>query len=237
MSVVGVSFGVVSSAITAMHSVVIKKALDVVKGSAMHLSWYTNLLSTTILVPLVLVAGEMPEVTKLLFAPTVAGPDAGLGKLRTFLWGTLITVSDNSCTTFKLLTSCATQGVLGFLMSLASLLSIKVTSPITHMVSSAVRGVAGAVLGVWIFGDILSTCVQISSLDSCHSIIKPILVHRGRTSSIAIILGGSIYYTWVKHLESQQAASAPTNAGYDRIPLEDVEAGKGAGVNGKPTPE
>jgi solute carrier family 35 (GDP-fucose transporter), member C1 len=49
------------------------------------------------------------------------------------------------------------QGVIGFLMSLASLLSIKVTSPITHMVSSAVRGVAGAVLGVWLFRDVLST--------------------------------------------------------------------------------
>jgi hypothetical protein len=44
-------------------------------------------------------------------------------------------------------------------MSLASLLSIKVTSPITHMVSSAVRGVAGAVLGVLLFGDFLSTYV------------------------------------------------------------------------------
>jgi GDP-fucose transporter C1 len=49
------------------------------------------------------------------------------------------------------------QGMLGFLMGLASLLSIKVTSPITHMVSSAVRGVAGALLGMWLFGDILST--------------------------------------------------------------------------------
>jgi len=194
MSLMGVSFGVASSAITALHSVVIKKALDIVKGSALNLSWYTNLLSAVVLVPLIVVMGELPEVTKLF-----AQSDAQLGKLSTFLWGSLIT------------------GVLGFLMSLASLLSIKVTSPITHMVSSAVRGVAGAVLGVLIFGDILST---------------------GRTSSIAIILGGSIYYTWIKHVESQQASSAPPKSGYERIPLEDVEAGKvTAGANGKPTPE
>lgn len=44
-------------------------------------------------------------------------------------------------------------------MSLASLLSIKVTSPITHMVSSAVRGVAASLLGMWLFGDVISTQV------------------------------------------------------------------------------
>ena len=49
------------------------------------------------------------------------------------------------------------QGVIGFLMSIASLLSIKVTSPITHMVSSAVRGVAGSLLAIWLFDDIITT--------------------------------------------------------------------------------
>ncbi len=42
-------------------------------------------------------------------------------------------------------------------MSIASLLSIKVTSPITHMISSAVRGVAASILGVWLFHDIITT--------------------------------------------------------------------------------
>lgn len=53
------------------------------------------------------------------------------------------------------------QGVLGFLMSLASLLSIKVTSPITHMISSAVRGVASSVLAMWLFGDVISLQVSL----------------------------------------------------------------------------
>ena len=48
------------------------------------------------------------------------------------------------------------QGVFGFLMSVASLMSIKVTSPITHMVSSAVRGVAASLLGVWLFHDVVT---------------------------------------------------------------------------------
>jgi len=42
-------------------------------------------------------------------------------------------------------------------MSIASLLSIKVTSPITHMVSSAVRGVVGSVLSMWLFNDVITT--------------------------------------------------------------------------------
>lgn len=45
-------------------------------------------------------------------------------------------------------------------MSIAGLLSIKVTSPITHMISSAVRGVASSFLGLWFFHDIISRFVR-----------------------------------------------------------------------------
>jgi GDP-fucose transporter C1 len=48
------------------------------------------------------------------------------------------------------------QGSVGFLLSIATTLSIKVTSPITHMISSAVRGVAASFLGVALFSDILT---------------------------------------------------------------------------------
>ncbi|KII91469.1 hypothetical protein PLICRDRAFT_38228 [Plicaturopsis crispa FD-325 SS-3] len=182
VSLVGVTFGVASSVITACHSVVIKKSLDVVQGSALHLSYYTNLLSAVVLAPLLVLAGELPEVNKLLFPPVeYAGAVGTWSPLRTFLWGSAIT------------------GALGFLMSIASLLSIKVTSPITHMVSSAVRGVAASLLGMWLFHDVITS---------------------GRASSIAIILAGSIYYTWIKHSESQAAGP------YERVALEEVEKGK-----------
>ncbi len=140
VSLIGIFFGVVSSAITAMHSVVIKQSLNVVNGSALLLSWYTNLLSAMVLCPIVVLAGEGTDVLKLLFGAdefTVA--DGALSTLGTFLWGSAIT------------------GALGFMMSIASLLSIKVTSPITHMVSSAVRGVAASLLGMWLFHDVITT--------------------------------------------------------------------------------
>ncbi|KAJ7359581.1 hypothetical protein DFH08DRAFT_846447 [Mycena albidolilacea] len=197
LSLVGVAFGVSSSSITALASVINKQSLAVVDGSAILLSWYANLLSAIALAPIVLIAGEGPSVLALLSGTpsgdaAVAAAAAGASELKTFLWGSLIT------------------GGLGFLMSLAGILSIKVTSPITHMVSSAVRGVAQSFLGLWYFHDMIS---------------------RGRAASIAIILGGSIYYTWVKHKETEAAAA------YERVPMDDLEGGKLEGPDSPEEPE
>ena len=90
VSMIGVTFGVVSSMITAVHSVVIKRSLDVVKGSALHLSWYTNLYSAIALIPVIIIAGEVPAITSL-FSET--GPSTtAMSPLSTFLWGSAITV-------------------------------------------------------------------------------------------------------------------------------------------------
>ena len=91
VSMLGVFFGVVSSIITALHSVVIKKSLDVVHGSALHLSWYTNLLSTVVLAPVIVLAGEFPGVMKLLFGPNESAPGE-MSTLATFVLGSVITV-------------------------------------------------------------------------------------------------------------------------------------------------
>ncbi|KAG7095680.1 hypothetical protein E1B28_006395 [Marasmius oreades] len=186
ISRVGIFFGVVSSAITATHSVVIKQSLNVVNGSTLLLSWYTNLVSAVVLIPIILLVGEGKEVLKLFFgADELLRASGEISALSKFMWGSLIT------------------GALGFMMSIASLLSIKVTSPITHMISSAVRGVAASLLGKWIFQDIITS---------------------GRASSIGIILGGSIYYTWVKHVETE--ARKPSGAQYEQLKMEEAEAGK-----------
>ena len=46
---------------------------------------------------------------------------------------------------------------------------------------------------------------------------------RGRASSIAIILLGSIWYTWVKHVESQAPSSSKGQ--YEPVPLDKLEEG------------
>ncbi|KAF8635707.1 hypothetical protein AX15_000331 [Amanita polypyramis BW_CC] len=185
VSLLGIFFGVTSSALTALHSVVIKQSLNVVNGSALLLSWYTNAVSAVVLAPIVILVGEGPAITKLFFGIDELVREPGtMSALKTFLWGTALT------------------GTIGFMMSIASLLSIKVTSPITHMISSAVRGVAASLLGMWLFQDIITT---------------------GRAASIAVILLGSIYYTWVKHQENQN--NKPPSKDYERVPMEDVESG------------
>ncbi|KAI0057314.1 hypothetical protein BV25DRAFT_1892899 [Artomyces pyxidatus] len=176
VSALGVMFGIASSLMTALHAVVMKRGLDIVGGSALNLSWYSNLLSAVVLVPCIWAVGEAPAVWEIL-----TGEAVGLG---TFIGGSTIT------------------GALGFLMSIASILSIKVTSPITHMISSAIRGVAASFLGVWLFGDFLSS---------------------GRVAAIVVILVGSLDYTWTKHVESLPAIR--TKESYERVPLEDVEEG------------
>ena len=96
VSLIGITFGVASSMITAMHSVVIKKSLEVVKGSALHLSWYTNLFSAIALVPIFMLAGEGPGIYDLFFTTPYLRPGA-VSPLTTFLWGSAITVSSRPC--------------------------------------------------------------------------------------------------------------------------------------------
>lgn len=91
----GIFFGVTSSMITALHSVVIKQSLNVVGGSALLLSWYTNLLSAVVLLPIVVLAGEGGDVVKLLSGLDDSMKNSGgMSALRTFMWGSLITVSN-----------------------------------------------------------------------------------------------------------------------------------------------
>ncbi|KAG8793113.1 hypothetical protein FRC12_003839 [Ceratobasidium sp. 428] len=191
-SVIGIFFGVLSSFTTALLAVVIKSCLPVVGNSALDLAWYNNLLSAVVLAPLIILAGEGPDVLELLFAPSAPVSSTGMDAFQTFVYGSAIT------------------GVFGFLINIAGFMSIKVTSPITHMVSSAVKGVLQSILGVWFFSDIVSS---------------------GRATSIALILFGSIYYTWIKNQEvverERRENSLPTSNGskgaYEPVPLKERE--------------
>lgn len=92
-SLLGLAFGVASSVTTALHAVVIKRALGVLGGGALDLAWYSNLLSAAVLAPLVLIAGEGPAVVALFFGENQREADS-LSTLGTFLYGSAITVSD-----------------------------------------------------------------------------------------------------------------------------------------------
>ncbi|KAK6907127.1 hypothetical protein L486_04161 [Kwoniella mangroviensis CBS 10435] len=156
-SSLGITFGAMSSVSSACHAVLIKRGLASVSNSPISLSYYNNILSTLALIPMFIISGELPSAIRLL----------SNGGASQFLWGATIT------------------GLFGFLISLASFISIKVTSPVTHMISSATRGVLQTMLAVWIFGDVMS---------------------RGRIISIFLIISGSVLYVYAKTEDSKKSS-------------------------------
>jgi GDP-fucose transporter C1 len=154
-SILSLVYGVLSSLFIAFHAVLIKYSLQHCNNSSIELAYWTNFGSAVFLLPFVAFGGELFKFRALLYTLTWDG--------RLFFWGSM------------------TTGVFGFLLCVAGVLSIKVTSPITHMFSGAVRSVLQTLLGVWIFNDILTI---------------------NRATSIMIILGGTMFYTWVKSVEA-----------------------------------
>ncbi|EJU05464.1 hypothetical protein DACRYDRAFT_74687 [Dacryopinax primogenitus] len=149
-------YGFLSALFIAVHAVLIKSSLPHVNNSAIQLAYWTNLGSAIMLLPVIVFDGEASRLFELVTSQIQPWD------WRPFLWGSLVT------------------GVFGYLLCVAGLLSIKVTSPITHMFSSAVRSVLQVLLGIWIFGDILTV---------------------NRLLSIGTILLGTMYYTWIKSQE------------------------------------
>jgi hypothetical protein len=103
-------FGVFSSLSIAVHSVLVKSSLSYCNNSTIQLAYWTNAGSAILLAPFVLLHGEPAKIAELIATSE--------WKMNVFAVGSLVT------------------GSFGFLLCVAGLLSIKVTSPITHMFSS-----------------------------------------------------------------------------------------------------
>jgi GDP-fucose transporter C1 len=106
-------YGFLSSFAIALHAVLVKSSLHHVNGSPTMLSYWSNLGSAIILGGLAVCKGEAS-----VFLAMVNG---GEWDWTTFAWGNIVT------------------GVFGFLISIAGILSVQVTSPVTHMFSSVRR--------------------------------------------------------------------------------------------------
>ncbi|KZS96051.1 hypothetical protein SISNIDRAFT_473477 [Sistotremastrum niveocremeum HHB9708] len=124
-------FGFLSSLFIALHAVLVKESLPAVENSAITLAWWSNIGGALFLFPLIPMTGELGVIME-----TDWTTGAGINSM--FVTGSAMT------------------GFVGFLLCIAGLLSIKVTSPVTHMFSSAARSVLQTLLGVWIFSDILT---------------------------------------------------------------------------------
>ncbi|KDQ63270.1 hypothetical protein JAAARDRAFT_29288 [Jaapia argillacea MUCL 33604] len=180
-SILSLFYGLLSSLFIALHAVLIKYSLPHCNNSTIELAWWTNAGSAIMLLPFVLLGGEASHMMEL-------GLGWFSGEGRVFVWGSMIT------------------GVFGFLLCVAGLLSIKVTSPVTHMFSSAARSVLQTLLGVWLFNDLLTV---------------------NRAMSILVILLGTMYYTYVKSRESgpPPASTRPQSPGMQKARPDDLELG------------
>ncbi|KAF9554280.1 hypothetical protein CPC08DRAFT_713025 [Agrocybe pediades] len=155
-------YGFLASLSIAVHAVLVKSSLTHVNGSATKLSYWSNLGTAVLLSFTAVFSGELRE-----FISMTGRSD---WDWTTFLWGNVVT------------------GVFGFLISVAGILSVKITSPVTHMFSSASRSVLQIVLGVKLFGDVIT---------------------KQRIVSAFIIMFGTLLYTWVKAQEPAKPVQAP----------------------------
>jgi hypothetical protein len=109
-SPISLFYGVFSSLAIAIHTVLIKSSLPYCNNSTIQLAYWTNAGSAILVAPFVLLLGEPARILELSVSTE--------WNMRVFIWGSLVT------------------GFFGFLLCIAGLLSIKVTSPVTHMFSS-----------------------------------------------------------------------------------------------------
>lgn len=191
VTLLGIFYGFLSSVTTAIHAIIIKKSHNIVK-STLDLAYYNNLLSSIGLLPLVWMNGEFGIAYNTFFdLSATLGASADEAEpvenhIQSFLVGLIIT------------------GFFGFMINIAGFLQIKVTSPVTHMISSAVRGVLQTLLALFLFSEPLT---------------------QARVLGILFILSGSTMYTYFRAQENLQKSlensSLPiyvkNNHGYTRV--------------------
>lgn len=181
----GILLGIGSSLTTAAESVVVKKLLTTSKEGMWQMIWMSNTMAILFYVPLLPLSGELGATRDM------ATHDAS-GGAHQFFSGAVLT------------------GLSSFLLTIATFMQIEVTSPTTHMVITAVRGIAQSSLAIIILGEVFNS---------------------GRAGSILLILAGSALYGWARDRYAQRGkAAAATAAEY--VPLPDQEREQRDGAEG-----
>ena len=157
LSLKGIIFGILSSFSTAMHAIIIKQAFaKIEEKSPFDMIYYNNALSTLILLP-------------------ILGFEAR---------SIVAAVKENGESIKALLIGTAIAGATGLLVNFASFLQIKITSPLTHTVASAARGVLQSVACYFALGE---------------------TINWQRGVGIGVTLAGSVMYSLTKTYEKNGA--------------------------------
>lgn len=162
VSTTGIIFGVLSSLSTSCHSFIIKGSFGKVQskysaGGTFDLVYFNNLFSAIILLPILFLV-EWKPIQEFIVICQEDG-----SRLQSFAVGTVL------------------SGASGLLINLAGFLQIKITSPITHTVSSAARGVLQTIAARIFLGEAITV---------------------PRCIGISITLAGSCLYSWFKSKEN-----------------------------------
>ncbi|XP_060651166.1 GDP-fucose transporter 1 [Drosophila nasuta] len=123
----GTVFGVLSSLALAMYSIQTKKALAHVNQEIWLLSYYNNLYSTILFLPLIVLNGELGTI---LAYPYMGAP---------WFWAAM-----------------TLSGFCGFAIGFVTALEIKVTSPLTHNISGTAKACAQTVIATQYYNDVRS---------------------------------------------------------------------------------
>ncbi|KAF7558557.1 hypothetical protein G7046_g5597 [Stylonectria norvegica] len=174
----GVLLGIGSSFTTAVESVVVKAFLGKSSEGMWQMVWMSNAMALVFYLPLLPLSGELSAGSSL-FAEVAEGVEAP--DVRRFLMMAMLT------------------GVSSFLLTIATFMQIEVTSPTTHMIVTAARGVAQSSLAIVLLGEVLTT---------------------DRAGSMGLILIGSGVYGWARDRYMQ---SKKDKAG-DYLPLSNTES-------------
>ncbi|XP_011639613.1 GDP-fucose transporter 1 [Pogonomyrmex barbatus] len=124
LSVLGTFFGVLGSLLLSLYSIRMKQTLPIVNQDIWLLSYYNNVYSIFIFIPLMIINGEL----------TIIYNYEKLGHL--FFWGAM-----------------TVGGIFGFAIGYFTALQIKVTSPLTHNVSGTAKACTQTVLATYWFNE------------------------------------------------------------------------------------
>lgn len=124
LSIIGTIFGVLGSLALSMYSIYTKRVLPHVNQQILLLSYYNNVYSCLLFVPLIVINKEVPVILN-------------YEKLADFKFWSLMTVG----------------GLCGFAIGIVTALQIKVTSPLTHNISGTAKACVQTVLATYWFNE------------------------------------------------------------------------------------
>lgn len=123
-SFIGTIFGILGSLTLSLYSIYTKKSLPYVNDEIWLLSYYNNVYSSFLFLPLIIIAGEIPVIYNYQHL------------FELWFW-MVMTVG----------------GICGFAIGFVTALQIKVTSPITHNISGTAKACAQTVIATQWFND------------------------------------------------------------------------------------